>query len=174
MKSVDFSFACIGSFLLLVHTVLFFLSYRRIRKVRKASQSVKNSPLLKFAQQIAGSFVWCIVLSSLFQFFDLYTKGTFGTIAIINDFLMSLDYMVLYALFFLILSQLNMDFTLETKVTADGHLLIVGVNERGREIFKLYMNEVESNGHEAVSHTKVNEWLPVVNRSYLSDCSSDE
>ena len=28
-----------------------------------------------------------------------------------------------------------------TKVTAEGHVLVVGINKYGTEVFKLYMNE---------------------------------
>ena len=39
--------------------------------------------------------------------------------------------------------MISVDFTLTTKVQVDGDVLIVGLDDYGRELFKLYMNEGE-------------------------------
>lgn len=70
-----------------------------------------------------------------------------------------------------------MDFTLATKVHADGHLLIVGINEQGREIFKLYMNDVDSPNESPSKQAKtqvVNEWANVEQKSHLNDFSDSD
>jgi len=69
----------------------------------------------------------------------LFSLGYFSTKAIVDRTVYELSYYLVQALFFLI-STIDIDFSLATKVHADGHLLVVGLDRKGRELFKLYMN----------------------------------
>ena len=59
--------------------------------------------------------------------------------------------------------MVDLDFTLTTKVLADGNVLIVFLNSRGHELHKFYMNQVEQDGDNqgrsvTLKAVKVGEW----------------
>jgi len=70
----------------------------------------------------------------------LCTNGRLGLATVVLLTLNEVIFFFNQVLFFLI-SMLNVDFTLVTKVQVNGKVLIVGLDSQGREIFKLYMND---------------------------------
>lgn len=144
--SLNFACLVVLTVFLMAHAILFSLSFRQIRRVSKVTASKKNSNSMKMAERISGSIVICSTLFCTSQvvyvlFQGLYSMGDRAIIVTI-----CVTYFIMQINQFLIVSCLNMDFTLATKVHADGHLLIAGINERGNEIFKLYMNNVDEQG----------------------------
>ena len=96
--------------------------------------------------------------------------NTFTTTAIV---FIIVTYFILQILQAIIVSKVNLDFTLATKVHASGQLLIVWINKRGREIFKLYMNEIDQlQDKNSLMADKVNnQWNDVEDKSHLNDFS---
>lgn len=54
----------------------------------------------------------------------------------------------LEVLFLVVLTKTNLEYTLSTKITAEGDVLVVGISEHGTEVFKLYMNQGENENEE--------------------------
>ena len=111
--------------------------------MRKACANEKNSSALRFAQRVSGIIVIFITFFCLAQILFVLVQGFYNTFSAVTVVFICVTYFILQIIQAIIVSWLNMDFTLATKVHADGHLLIVGINERGREIFKLYMNDID-------------------------------
>ena len=127
--------------MVILHTTMFYLSYRRIVKVRKTLTHEANIYALNLASLTIGSFIVCLVTLTINEILGLVTQGYFGPIAIMSNTLTAIDYIVLEALYFIVLTQFSLDFTMTTKVLADGNVLIVCLDSRGNETLKLYMND---------------------------------
>lgn len=111
--------------------------------MRKACANENNSSALRFAQQVSGTIVVFATLFCIAQFLYVMAQGFYNTFTTVGIVFIIVTYFILQILQAIIVSKVNLDFTLATKVHADGHLLVVGINKRGREIFKLYMNEID-------------------------------
>ena len=84
-----------------------------------------------------------------------------------SNALTSIDYIILESLYFITLTLVNLDFTLTTQVLADGNVLIICLDGRGKAMYKLYMNQVEdatrrkSISNKTYQIEKVGEWQTV-------------
>ena len=80
-----------------------------------------------------------------------------------SNALTSINYVVLEALYFIILTTVNLDFTLTTQVLADGNVLIVCVDDRGNAMHKFYMNQEDDQQRRSSRQDviKVGEWQTV-------------
>jgi len=61
--------------------------------------------------------------------------------------------------------MISVDFTLTTKVQVDGDVLIVGIDDYGRELFKLYMNDGEQADESALKEYAIGTWHSVDDQS---------
>lgn len=77
---------------------------------------------------------------------------------------MEVNYVLLYFLYFRV-SMISVDFTLTTKVQVDGDVLIVGLDDYGRELFKLYMNEGEDADQSTAKEYMIGTWHSVDDES---------
>ena len=77
---------------------------------------------------------------------------------------MEINYVLLYFLYFRV-SMISVDFTLTTKVQVDGDVLIVGLDDYGRELFKLYMNDGEDADQSTANEYAIGTWHSVDDES---------
>lgn len=100
----NFGMSVILALLIFMQTTLFFLSFRRIRNVRKHLRSQKNALQIRRAQNLAASFLITLFTLMLLSVLNLYTQGYFTTLAIVSGALTSAVYYILLVLFFVILT----------------------------------------------------------------------
>lgn len=89
---------------------------------------------------MTGLFLLGCFCNTMLEFFGLYTQGYFGTTAIFSNASNEVYYCLVNVLFFGT-ALLGANFTLKTKVLANGDVMIVGVDDNGRESFKIYIDE---------------------------------
>ena len=78
----------------------------------------------------------------LFELLGLYTQGNFNTIAIVSNGLTLLNVYLIEILVFIAITRQNLFYrSLSTKVLADGHILIIGLDSKGNEKLTLYLND---------------------------------
>ena len=172
----NFGIRVLLAMFVILFTMLFYLSHRRIVCVQKTLTHQANQRVLNFMKRTTMSFVICLVGLTILECIGLITQGYYGVYAIISNSLTSIDYIILESLYFIILTTVNLDFTLTTQVLADGNVLIIFLDSNGNELHKFYMNQVvdEDKRRAMVQHeSKVGEWQPVRDDTGHDDITSD-
>ena len=127
-------------FMNIIYLIMFGLSFYRVRLIKKALPNPKNKRLLNFAIYLTGSMIVVITIALILWIFNLWNQGIYDNITLTTYILIYFDTIVICLLFFLMTTQLNFEFTLSTKVQADGQTLIVFLDKRGTEMAKLYFD----------------------------------
>lgn len=104
LYTFNFYMLMILALFIIMQTGLFFLSFRRIRNVRKHLRSQKNSLQIRRAQNLAASFVITLFLMMCLSILGLYTQGYFTVLAVVSNALSAAFYYILLVLFFVILT----------------------------------------------------------------------
>ena len=120
---------------------LFSKSCCRVHLIRKALTHERNQKILSFALKVTVLITVCVAFELVIWGLNIYNQGFFGTLALVTNACFLFNTALMLFLCFLMVTQLAFDFTLSTKVQADGQVLIVGLSRRGRELFKLYIDE---------------------------------
>ena len=121
----------------------FSLSFRLFRKIKKALPSEKNKPFLNFTLRLTGTMIVNISLATILWGINVWNQGIYDEKTLITYATIYFNTSATLFLIFLVITQLNPNFTLTTKVQADGQVLIVLLNDRGCELAKLYLENAD-------------------------------
>ena len=172
MATFNFGMLGVLASFMFIQTVLHSLSFFRICKVRKVLSNPKNQPQLRLMQTAVAWFIACLLLISALELLNLYMQGIYDKWALTTNILTLIQYYFTLSVYFVALIGVTPDFSLTTKVQADGNVLIVAIDSKGNEVFKLYLKECEAKlkgGEQAV----VGRFVPIDDQSSLDDVTSN-
>ena len=104
LNTLNFYCFVICTFLILVQTVLFYLSFNRIRQVRKACANEKNSRPLQFAQRISGVIVFILLIFNSCEVVFTIAQGYYTLVSTMSFIALSILYFTVCVLHFVIIS----------------------------------------------------------------------
>ena len=130
----------------MIFLILFIKSHRRVSKTHKAlANDPSNERKLTYVLRCITGLVVTLVIYNLLWVLVLANQNQFDTFSLV---VYGIAYFVTVAflfLLFLMITQIRTDFTLTTKVLADGRAYIVGLDEKEQEIFSFCITASDGN-----------------------------
>ena len=144
ISNVFFTFNLALSIMNTIQMGMLFCSLRRLYQMRKLSNHKKSSSWFGQARNFTVAFMAIRLSICVVLIISLYTYQLFGTSALFFDTINSLNFLMLVTCEFIFTVFVKTEFTLSTKVSNEGHLIIVGIDHQNREVFQLYLSKTRS------------------------------
>ena len=136
---INFAQQLIIIILFLLSAVMFLMTLIRVVKIQKQLNIPENAKMLWRWRKIIGISFLGQILFVLFQTPGLYLQGYYGPWARIQSCTLSTLVLLNEMIFFILIVGTHPDVTLSTKVLNDHRLVLVGIDHRNYERFKLYI-----------------------------------
>ena len=143
---INFAQQCLILILFIATVVMFLMTLLRVIKIDKAVKHPENAKYLKRWKKIIAIAFLAQLTFVLANCTGLYLQGYFGPWARIQAYTTSSLVLINEIIFFVLIVNTYPDCTLNTKVLNDSRLVLVGIDRRNYERFKLYIPRTRDGG----------------------------
>ena len=143
--------------LIFLNAVLFLFAYLMVKKTLNYTIVDKRQKNLHRNKGLMTAFTIIYFILAVSIFWSFFTQGYYNAGAMLNRTATNILYVIMQSFLFLTIINLDMDINLTTQVLHNGQIMIIGINAKQREVFRIFMKRAPKRKAKVVDPDDENE-----------------